>query len=307
MSADPFARALRDHHRSERDAPLLVHGDDETRVHPVAAFYFDDPERMRWLESWLDGPLIDLGAGVGRDARFLQERIETVAIEVNDRLVETMRERGVTDARRGDMFALRESFDDGRFRSALSHGTQLGLARSMDGLSDALAEVGAVTTADATAVVDGYDPDRPGTADLVGYRTDPRDGLARRTMQFEYEGSAVTGFGSCCSAPTGYGRPLRTPRGRWPPSSTRRRPTPATTGRRCGRPDTGNWKAGLAVRQHVTATPGERFQRPGRVRAVRRSTRRPHPRPSVTHTPDSSPAPGRLRRRPSRSASPPPR
>jgi SAM-dependent methyltransferase len=188
---DPFARALRDHHRDERDAPLRVHGGGECREHPIEAFYFGDPaddDALPWIESWVDGPLLDVGAGVGRDARYFQERFETVAVEVSDALVETMRDRGVDDARRGDLFALDETFPPDRFRSVLIRGTQLGLAGSTDRLRSTLADLDAVTTADGTAVVDGYDPAHPGTADLIGYRDDPRDGLARRTIRFEYAG-----------------------------------------------------------------------------------------------------------------------
>jgi hypothetical protein len=189
--SDPFARALRDHHRGERDAPLLVHGDDESRVHPVEAFYFGDPaddDALPWIESRVDGPLLDLGAGVGRDALYFQERFETVAVEVHEELVETMRDRGVTDARQGDLFTLRGAFPDDRFRSILVRGTQLGLVGSTATLRETLVDFAAVTTAAATIVVDAYDPSRPGTADLIGYRDDPRDGLARRTIRFEYEG-----------------------------------------------------------------------------------------------------------------------
>jgi len=189
--SDPFARALRDHYLGERDASLLVHGDDESREHPIHEFYFRDPtddDALPWIESWFDGPLVDLGAGVGRDTLYFQRQFETVAVEVDDLLVETMRDRGVEDARHGNLFALRETFPENRFRSALIRGTQLGLAGSLATLRETLAALAAVTTADATAVVDGYDPADSGTADLVGYRPDPRPGLARRRMQFEYEG-----------------------------------------------------------------------------------------------------------------------
>jgi hypothetical protein len=98
-----------------------------------------------------------------------------------------MRDRGVDDARRADMFALREAFERDRFRSVLAHGTQLGLAGSMHGLRALLGEFAAVTTADATAVVDCYDPTADGVADLLGYRADPAPGLAHRVMTFEYQ------------------------------------------------------------------------------------------------------------------------
>lgn len=190
---DAFGRAIRDHFRGERDEPLLHRDGGETVEHPIEAFYFaefdpgEDPSH-EWLASRLRGPLVDLGAGTGRHALYFQERFETVALEPSPALVETMRDRGVDDAREGDMFALREQFPRDRFGSALANGTQIGLAGSMRGLTAFLGDLAHVTTPDATAVVDCYDPTHPATTDLVGYRDDPTPGLAHRVMFFEYEG-----------------------------------------------------------------------------------------------------------------------
>lgn len=190
--ADAFGRAIYDHHRGDRTEPLQQGGGEETREHPIEAFYFDtfDPENDAgsWLASRLEGPLVDLGAGAGRHALRFQERFETVAIESSPALVETIRERGVADAREGDMLALRDAFDRDRFASALAIGTQVGLAGSMRGLSAFLGDLAFVTTPDATAVMDCYDPDHPAAADLLGYREDPTPGLANRVMWFAYEG-----------------------------------------------------------------------------------------------------------------------
>lgn len=189
--ADAFGRALRDFHRGEQDEPLLQRDGQEVLEHPIDEFYFGefDPESEygAWLDSWLDGPLIDVGAGAGRDALYFQEQFETVAIEVSDHLVETMSARGVGDTRRGDMFALREQFEAGRFRSALAIGTQVCLAGSMAGLERFLADLAHVTTPDATAVLHSFDPSTDGIRDLLGYRPDPTTGLAHRVFWFEYE------------------------------------------------------------------------------------------------------------------------
>lgn len=187
---DAFGRALRDHHRGDRDEPLRQRDGERVVDHPVEEFYFgafdpSDPAHA-WIESHLSGPLVDLGAGVGRDALYFQDRFETVAVESSPALVETMRERGVDDARHGDMFALREAFERDRFGSALAVGTQVGLAGSMRGLTAFLGDLAHVTTPDATAVIDCYDPDDEGAPDLLGYRRDPTPGLADRVMAFEY-------------------------------------------------------------------------------------------------------------------------
>jgi hypothetical protein len=74
MAGDPFGRALRDHYHGDREAPLVQRDGPQSREHPVEQFYFrafpgegDDLQRA-WLASWLDGPLLDAGAGVGRHA-----------------------------------------------------------------------------------------------------------------------------------------------------------------------------------------------------------------------------------------------
>lgn len=187
---DAFGTGIRDWHRDELAAPLIQRDGADTLEHPIEEFYFGtrDPAAgyTEWLESWLSGPLIDLGAGAGRDALHFQERFEVVALEVSDALVETMAERGVEDSRHGDMFSLREQFDPDRFRSALAVGTQICLAGSMQGLRSFLADLGHVTTPDATAVVHSFDPEADGIEDLLGYRPDPARGLAHRLMWFEY-------------------------------------------------------------------------------------------------------------------------
>jgi len=191
MATDPFGRAVLDHHRGDREAPLLQRDGETALEHPIEQFYFEPFAAERageWLADRLAGPLVDLGAGAGRHALYFQERFETVAVEPSDHLVEVMRGRGVEDARSGDMFALRETFDRDRFRSALAHGTQVGLAGSMQGLRRFLGDLAHVTTPDATAVLDSYDPTVPAAAELLGYRADPTPGLAHRVMTFEYEG-----------------------------------------------------------------------------------------------------------------------
>lgn len=107
---------------------------------------------------------------------------------MSDQLVETMRDRGVDDARRGDMFALRETFERDRFRSALAVVTQIGLAGSLAGVRQFLADLAVVTTPDATAVLDNHAPEKESTADVFAYREDPTPGLAHCVFHCEYEG-----------------------------------------------------------------------------------------------------------------------
>jgi hypothetical protein len=187
--ADAFGKALLDHHRGERDDPLVQRDGDETLAHPVEDFYFgefDDEPGAEWVDSRVEGPLLDVGAGAGRDALHFQNEFETVAMEVSDALVDLLTERGVERVRHGDMFALRECFERDRFRSVLLAGTQAGLVRSMAGLREFLADLERVTTADGTVILDWYDPGYRGADEMLGFRSDPTAGLAYRTMHYEY-------------------------------------------------------------------------------------------------------------------------
>lgn len=192
---DAFGRAIRDHHRGDLSGPLYQVDGPERREHPIEQFYFTefDPETNedhRWFAERLAGPLVDLGAGAGRHALHFQEQYETVAVDPSPALVETMRERDVEDARQGDMFAVHELFPADRFASVLAHGTQLGLAGSLSGVEAFLDDLAHVTTAEATAIVDCYDPTRVDGEEMLGYRADEPAGLAHRVNWFEYDGDA---------------------------------------------------------------------------------------------------------------------
>ncbi|WP_227356838.1 class I SAM-dependent methyltransferase [Haladaptatus salinisoli] len=186
--ADPFAQALYDFHFDELQGPVLYRRGDETREVSID-FYFDEvTAEGSGLESRLEGPLLDMGAGAGRFSLYFQDQFETVAIERDELLVEVLRDRGVTDARRVDMFSLLEAFETNRFESAIAVGTQVSLSRSMRGLRQFLRDLSYVTTPDATAVIDGYDPDHETTKGKLDYYDDPSTGLAYRLLQIEYDG-----------------------------------------------------------------------------------------------------------------------
>lgn len=189
MGPDPFGRAIRDHYLGEREEALIDRDGDETREHEIEQWYFGAYQRDEWFESWLDGPLLDMGAGVGRDTLYFQEQFETVAIEVSKHLVKTMRDRGVDDARLANMFSLREHFERDRFRSAFALGTQVQLAGSMHGVRQFLDDLAFVTAHDATVVLHGYAPEVEITKNIFAYREDPAPGLAYRIFHCEYEGN----------------------------------------------------------------------------------------------------------------------
>lgn len=186
---DVFARALHDWCHDEFDGPLRYRDGEETVEHEVAGYFeewtLDDDSAL----GALSGPVLDLGAGAGRQALALQNDVDVTAVEPSDALVEVLRERGVERVVQADMFSLREHFERDAFRGVYSVGTQVGIAKSVPGLRAFLDDLAHVTTPDATVVFDGYDPQHEATRDLIGFREDPAGEHAHRIVQYEYDGA----------------------------------------------------------------------------------------------------------------------
>ncbi|WP_227130702.1 class I SAM-dependent methyltransferase [Halorubellus salinus] len=192
---DVFARALHEWFHDEYDGPLRYRDGEEPVEHGVAGYFeawsLEDGDAL----AGLDAPVLDLGAGAGRQALAVQEhatapdgeRPAVSAVEPSELLASVLRDRGVDRVVQADMFSLREHFERDAFRGAYSVGTQVGIAKSLPGLRAFLGDLTHVTTPDATAVFDGYDPDHERTRDLFGFREDPAGEHAFRVVQYEYD------------------------------------------------------------------------------------------------------------------------
>lgn len=204
-ATDPIGTAMLDYqrHGAVQGECLYRDGADTMDGH-VHENYFvardewadDTHERLRAVE----GPVVDVGCGAGQHSVWFQDHgVDVVAFDLSPGAVEAARERGVEDARVLDMFDIAEDFPRDRFRTAWVNGTQLGLTGSLAGAREFLSDLARVTDEDGAAMVDNYRP-RELEPDFFGHRPDPRDGVAHRTLHFEYhrdppEGEAVTDAG----------------------------------------------------------------------------------------------------------------
>lgn len=178
-----------DHQRGERGGELVYRDGEDVEVHDVGDAYFTPPKD--WSTDWkrrldeLDGPVLDVGCGAGTNARWLEDGgREVVAIDVSPNAVRAGRSRGLEDVRVMDMFEL--DFPRDRFRSVLAKGTQIGLAGSLPGVRALLSDLAWISDEAGIAIVDSYDPSELDPETFIGYRPDPRVGIARRTFHFEY-------------------------------------------------------------------------------------------------------------------------
>jgi len=155
----PLGRALLDYHRGAIHSTFIVHSDlwdDEPTA--VEEYYRPDhipiPELELEALSLCRGRVLDLGAGAGRHALELQTSGHDVtAVDISRDAVAVMRERGVRDARCGDLDAVRgELFDT---ILLLMHG--IGLVGTLPGLTEFLVRAHDFLDADGRIVCDSAD------------------------------------------------------------------------------------------------------------------------------------------------------
>jgi len=138
MGEDAYGAALRDFHAlGALEEPLLLHGSygGDVEEMPVEVFFREEadfPELEHIALALCDGRVLDVGAGAGSHALFLQRKGLVVdALDLSESACAVMRARGVRNTIHADFF---------QFRPAQSYDTLLflmngiGLAGSIDGL-----------------------------------------------------------------------------------------------------------------------------------------------------------------------------
>ncbi|QSX01149.1 class I SAM-dependent methyltransferase [Haloterrigena alkaliphila] len=187
------------HHRGEPGGLTYRDGAD-IRDGNVEEFYFSaaeswDRETIEVLERLVGrtdrGPILDVGCGAGKHLLWWAERdVTAVGVDASANAVLTARKRGLEDVLVGDMFDL--PVDTSAFGAVHAVGTQLGLGGSLAGIRDLCREFARVTDDGGVAVVDNYDPTRLDD-EFLGYRPDPREGVAHRCFHLEFEGEQASG------------------------------------------------------------------------------------------------------------------
>lgn len=162
---DAWGNALLDHYRGVWvPTPELEsdRGEVGQGMHPE--WCFRDYDQWDWWDRQLlplaeRGPALDLGAGAGRAALWLQRRgVDVTAIDSSPGAVAVCRARGVRDARRDD---LNDPPADQQWRSIFLLGGNLGLGRTWAGTRGLLSRLATLATPEALLVADTVDPEGP--------------------------------------------------------------------------------------------------------------------------------------------------
>jgi SAM-dependent methyltransferase len=147
---DPFGKSLLAWFRRRDDTPhLVVRDDGYTRETPPSKYFSGprswDPVDRRILRH-ARGRVLDIGAGAGRHALWLQGRGHSVtAIDNSDGAIAVLIARGVKDVRKMDARLLR--FPPSSFDTALLMFNNFGLAGSLEATRKLLGSLHELTTA----------------------------------------------------------------------------------------------------------------------------------------------------------------
>lgn len=158
VTGDAWGIALLDYLEGREVVQPVLEVDDGSvmpAMHPE--WFFRDFDRWDWWDremlSTVDaGPVLDLGAGAGRAALYLQGRgLAVTAVESSPAAAEVCRRRGVLDARVGD---LNEPPSDQRWGTILLLCGNLGLGGSWVGNRRLLRRLAAVAAPGALLIGD---------------------------------------------------------------------------------------------------------------------------------------------------------
>jgi 2-polyprenyl-3-methyl-5-hydroxy-6-metoxy-1,4-benzoquinol methylase len=130
----PYALALVDCLKGNREASITVRRDDGFRSELPAKVFLRPPEEFSTIEKKaLDlchGAILDVGAGGGSISLYLQsKRARIKAIDICPELIGIMRWRGVENVEQEDVFRL----NDAQFDTILMLGNGIGMVETLDG------------------------------------------------------------------------------------------------------------------------------------------------------------------------------
>lgn len=154
---DILGKALADFYVKGFSEVLTLHNSyDEPEEMPVDVFFRTESE-MPELEiealQLCRGKVLDVGAGVGSHAQYLEQRgFDVTAIDISKGAVQIMKQRGVKRAIEQDFFNMSESYD-----TLLLLMNGIGLSGTLHGLNKFLAKAEQLLTKNGQLIFDSSD------------------------------------------------------------------------------------------------------------------------------------------------------
>ena len=190
----PHGRALLAYAEGDSAATEIIRRDDGNEVSIPVSLFFRPPEQFWPVElaalARCEGRVLDVGAGSGLHTLALQARgLLVTAIDVSPEAVAVMRQRGVREARVGDIYG----FSGGRFDTLLMLGHGIGMTETLAGLDRFLDHARRLTTAGGQLLVTSLDVRRSDAPENVAYREANRRAgrcVGETRIQIEFAGEA---------------------------------------------------------------------------------------------------------------------
>lgn len=154
---DVFGKAIADFYTTGKADTLWLHNSYDVPEEMPVDIFFRGEEDMPLIEhkaiSLCYGKTLDVGAGVGSHALFLQElNVDVTAIDISADAVKIMRQRGVKKVLEKDIFLLTEKYDTLLF---LMNG--IGLTGTLQGFIDFLHKAKNLLNAEGQLLFDSSD------------------------------------------------------------------------------------------------------------------------------------------------------
>jgi len=155
---DVLGHAMYDYWHRQSPSKLWINNKYGPKEEMPVATYFreeDDMPDIEWMAmEQCRGKVLDIGAGAGSHALYLQEQgLAVTAIDISPLCVKIMHERGVARAIEGDIF----SHEEGSYDTLLLLMNGIGLAGTIDGLKTLLFHLKGLLNRDGQILFDSSD------------------------------------------------------------------------------------------------------------------------------------------------------
>jgi SAM-dependent methyltransferase len=181
---DLFGLAFNDYIAGKKDGKILVDINiSETEELPVAYFFRDYDEMPEWEQQVLDeclGKVLDVGAGAGSHALYLQQKgLDVTAIDISAGGVEIMQQRGVRKVMEKDFFLMETSQ---KFDTLLFLMNGAGMAQTIDNLTALLQKAAELLSPGGSIYLESTD---------IIYMYEEEDGSAMIDLTGNYYGEIM--------------------------------------------------------------------------------------------------------------------
>lgn len=155
---DPLGNAVRDYHITSQDKDIIIKSNIASDDIIPVSYFFRMKEEMPKLEQealkLCKGKILDVGAAAGCHSVILQEDgFDITALDISDMCCSVMKKRGIRNVICRDFFR----YEDGNFDALLMLMNGIGIAGTIQGLSNLLKKASSLLNPGGKIIFDSSD------------------------------------------------------------------------------------------------------------------------------------------------------